>query len=405
MSTHQVEKKIRNDTYNALIFKLAGRKEIYLVGGYIRNAFRGIDSPDRDYIFRGKIIDFVKQIQKLTNGTIVEFKKKQTIRLILSNHYTFDFSQLKGQLKRNLSKRDFTLNSMAWSPETGIIDFENGISDLCDGIVRCISFKNMIDDPVRMMRAYRFAAEINGKVDDSTRETIKRYHKRIITATSERITLELFHLLNTNNSSRELMNALNDKILPLVLSCSEKTLFSNIKAIHELENELLYHIPDYIKAKLQTLFSQNLTFKGLLCLETLQLNNQGQRIMSTLTLSKKIRKRLSAVSAGIQKLMKLKEIERHHLFKLFQISGDAASDIIILSGKLNYLRDLEIYRKITEKNIISANALTDTFGIKSGPQIGKMIQLLKEAQFLGFVKSRKDAIDFINKNLMENNLT
>ncbi len=389
------EEKIRQDTYNTVVFGKGQDTELYLVGGYIRDVFRGIESHDRDYIIRGEMLPFVKSIQKIIGGTIVVFRMKNTIRLALKNGYTFDFSELPETLEKDLSKRDFTMNALAWSPDKGLIDLYDGIRDIEKRLVCCISQGNMIDDPLRMLRAYRFSAELNGTVNSRTRQIIKRHHMKILAASNERITLEMFHLLNAQQSSTYVKMAFEDELLNDLISLSIKKIARNIKALDNFENRILHLLPQQIKVRLHNIFAQNLTYKGLLCLHILLQDFSEKQILTHLTMSKRIINRIKAVSDSRRILKDLRKITSGKLFEFFKKSGDAALDICIVSNRLDLLRDLSKFKKICGKGLLTAKEVTRISGVISGIDLGKMLLLIKKAQFEGRLKSRREAIYFI----------
>jgi tRNA nucleotidyltransferase (CCA-adding enzyme) len=389
------EKKIRQDAFNTVIFGKGHNRELYLVGGYIRDAFRGIESRDRDYVLRGGILPFVRSIQNVIGGSIVVFKMKNTIRLALNNRHTFDFSQIQNKIEDDLSKRDFTINALAWSPVKGLIDLYDGISDLEKSVISCISQRNMIDDPLRMLRAYRFSAELNGTIDSTTRQIIKRHHKRILAVSNERITLEMFHLLNAQQSSNCIKMAFEDGLLIDLIFSSINELENNIKALDNFENRILHLLSKKIKVRLHDIFAQNLTYKGLLCLHILLKDSDQEKMPSRLTMSKRIISRIKAVSNGIRRLTNLRKITSHSLFEIFRNSGEAAVDICIVSNKLNLLRDLSRFRRVWKKGLLTSEEAINLSEIKTGIDVGRMLLLLKMAEFGGRLKSRREAIAYI----------
>jgi tRNA nucleotidyltransferase/poly(A) polymerase len=384
---------IRKDKYNAIFFN-DRRREVYLVGGYLRDAIRGVHSHDRDYIVRGNVMSFVRDRQKVTGGRIIVFEPKNTIRLALRNGSSFDFSRFQGSLEDNLSKRDFTMNALAWSPGIGLIDMFGGIIDLQKRLVKCVSQNNMLDDPLRMLRAYRFSAELNGTIDSETRQTIKKNCMRILSSSSERITLEMFHLLNTAHAARHLELALEDGLLNVLISCNNNKLQVNIKAIHLFEKRILHLLNPFIKVQLQEIFSQNLTRKGMLSLYIL-LRDCFDVIRNHLTPSNKIIQRLHVLSEGMNAMGRIRKVPIHRLFWIFRNAQDASVDILILKNKLDLLDELERFRAIWRRGLLSSEQIMKISGIKSGADLGKMIIAFKKAQFERRLTTKKEAILFI----------
>ncbi|MDH5201810.1 MAG: hypothetical protein OEZ31_03025 [Nitrospirota bacterium] len=315
------------------------------------------------------------------------------IRIALEGGATLDFSKPMGALEKDLSKRDFTINAIAWSPETGIVDPYNGVKDIRQRKIRSLSDKNLISDPLRMLRAYRFAAELNGYIEKGTRKSMKTLHKKIKRASSERITLELFNLLNLKHSAKYLKMALIDGILYDILSISYNQLETNVKEISRFET-INKNNSLKIKVLLKKIFSQNLVYKGLICLELLLLNNGAYFLKehSKIRMSNRIKKRIELAHKGSRQF---KEKGKEKLFDVFLASKEASIDVLIISGNVDLIKEYERYKRTWKRGILSSEEVIKVTGVRSGPQIGIMITEIKRAQFEGKVKTKKDAIRLI----------
>ena len=398
-SSYQLKHKILADRYNSIIFKKGRGKDIYLVGGYIRDILRGVRSPDRDYIVRGDLIPFVEAIRDMIGGTIVTFKNTNMVRIVLKNGLTFDFSTSAGTLEEDLSKRDFTINAIAWSPEREMIDTYNGLEDIKNKKIRSVFEKNLISDPLRMVRAYRFAAELNGSIAKSTRNTIKMYHSKVKAVSSERITLELFNLLNSDHSSKYLKMALSDNLLRSILLISNNMLERNIKGISLLEKGTISALSSTIKVILNKIVSQNLTYKGLLCLELLLQNRFAiPQWNPNIKVSNVIRKRLELAQKGIKVLKDRRCKVKDELFDIFMRLKEAVKDVLIITNRLDLFKDYKRFQRIWKKGFLSSEAIITISGIETGPALGIIITELKKAQFYGRIPSKISAVNFI-KNI------
>ncbi|MEW6067463.1 MAG: hypothetical protein AB1610_04140 [Nitrospirota bacterium] len=393
---HKLKSKILTDPYNFIIFRERKGREVYLVGGYIRDILRGIHSRDRDYVINGDIQPFVDEINEIIKGSIVRFKKGDMLRIVTNDGFTLDFSRLIDSLEKDLSKRDFTINAIAWSPEKGGIDLFKSIKDIKKKKVRSIHKKNLVSDPLRMLRAYRFAAELNGSIETRTRELIKMLHNNIKIVSPERITLEIFNLLNSKQSSKYLKMAFSDNILSEIFHISSNKLSRNIKEISSLENITLSKLPQKFKVMLHKIFSQNLTYKGLLCLELLLQHGSAEELSwHKIKMSTSIRKRIELVHKSIKAKLKL----NNKVFDIFKDSKEASFDILILADRLELLKDYMRFKKIWKKGLLSSSEISRLSNLKEGPLLGKLITELKRAQFEGRLKSKKSAVDFIKKYL------
>jgi tRNA nucleotidyltransferase/poly(A) polymerase len=384
-SAQKLRNRILKDRYNSIIFEKSRDLGVYLVGGYVRDALRGLSSKDRDYIIANDIENFVDKIREVINGTIVAFKKGEIIRLSLKDSVTFDFSKPAGSIEEDLLKRDFSINAIAWSPFTGIIDPSKGLEDIKKRNIRSLSDENLISDPLRMLRAYRFASELNGKIQEGTRKSIKMFHKRIKKTSPERITLELFHLLNSGNPAKYLNMALSDGLLTTILSIPEMTLGQNIKAISRLDAKL-QKLPRKVETQLEKLFSQNLTYKGLLRLEVLLWRDRPfiADLFPEIKLSNNIIKRIALTYKGM-KIFKKED----RLFDVFVISRESTIDVLILKGRFDLFKEYERFKKIWKKGLLSSLEISQIAKIK-GQGLGEAIIHLKRAQYEGKIKSKND---------------
>jgi len=390
LSGKKLKEKILRDRYNSIIFKKSRGRGVYLVGGYIRDILRGKISKDRDFIVADDIKSFTHEIRKFIGGTLIEFKKGETTRLVLKDGVTLDFSRPMGTLEEDLSKRDFTINAIAWSPDSGIIDPYKGIEDIKRRRISSLSEKNFKADPLRMLRAYRFAAELNGSIEDKTRRSIKTLYNKIKKASPERITFELFNLLNSENPARYLNMALNDRVLRYILSINIRALERNIKAIYRFKRQLKEHTKE-VKVLLEEIFSQNITYKGLLLLELLLKRNglfEPYRI-PLIRISRNIAKRIMLTHKG------MKEFKGGKLFDFFMKSKGAAMDIIILKDRMDLIKEYIRFKNIWKKGMISSLEVARIGKIKAGPRLGKVIAELKKAEFEREIKSEEEAIRLI----------
>lgn len=100
-------------------------------------------------------------------------------------------------LTEDLRRRDFTINAMAYSEEAGLVDEFDGLSDLENGIVRCVGDPDarFDEDALRILRALRFAAQLDFKIDGATEQAIRRHVENLGKVSKERIQTELSKLL------------------------------------------------------------------------------------------------------------------------------------------------------------------------------------------------------------------
>ena len=187
--------------------------DTYVVGGYVRDQLIGRKSKDIDFVCVGSGIELARKVASLLAPNLkVNFFKTYGTAQFVWEGWELEFVGARkesyrkdsrnplieeGSLTDDQNRRDFTINALAASVNVDdfgkIIDPFNGIEDLKNGIIQTplnpdITFS---DDPLRMMRAIRFASQLNFTIAEPTLKAIERNKERIGIITQERITTEL----------------------------------------------------------------------------------------------------------------------------------------------------------------------------------------------------------------------
>lgn len=368
-----------------LISKVFGDDaEVYLVGGYLRDILRGIRSKDMDFVVIGDARELVRKIFSQTGVSIVEFRKADLIRVVIGD-MTLDFSDFKGRIEDDLSRRDFTMNAIAWSGREGLIDPLNGVADIEKRSIGAIAEKNFIDDPLRLLRAYRFAGELGWKIKAGTRGIIKKLKDLIRLSASERITLEFFKLMDSQNHLKALKLVFKDGLLQEILSYSNSYLSYNIEALSRLES-FIKNLPEGQCIVFNKPFSQGLSYLGLIRMEQLLYGSDLDK--DKLMLSNAILKRVEATTRLLRDYSENKNVDRSRMFDMLSKAGDAFVDFAILTRRRRFVR--EAVRFSGMKPVITAEEIIKITHA-SGPKIGELINEMKKLQFLGKIKTKKDA--------------
>ena len=194
----------------------------YVVGGYVRDIFLKRDSKDVDFVTIGSGITLAEAVaNRLDRAYINVFKNFGTAQ-IKTDEWEFEFVGARkesydrnsrkpkvedGSFEDDIFRRDFTINTLAISLQRDsfgeLIDTFNGLEDLQNGIIKTpldpkITFS---DDPLRMMRAVRFATQLSFRIEDKTFAALKSEAKRLTIISQERITDELQKIIATPKPS------------------------------------------------------------------------------------------------------------------------------------------------------------------------------------------------------------
>ena len=176
-----------------LIYELAEGSPIYLVGGFVRDYFLGVESRDLDFVVFGDSQNLAKVFARKIKGAFVVLDEAEQSFRVVKDDISFDFTKNRAEtLKEDLKARDFTINALAMElNNTEIIDEIGGVADLNAKIVRAISEQAFLDDPLRLLRAFRIAAKYKFTIDPETLKLIKKHANLIVKPSEERIHDEL----------------------------------------------------------------------------------------------------------------------------------------------------------------------------------------------------------------------
>ncbi len=186
-----------------------GGTEIYLVGGYIRDLLLKKDCYDKDYAVVGEsAIELAHKVaDKLESYFIVLDEELDIARVILRDKKnTLDFAKCtKNNINDDLNRRDYTVNSLALKigdHQAELIDPFNGLEDINKKTIRTVSEFNLKDDPLRILRGFRIASQLDFDIDESTIELLEKHKSLIHEVANERIHIELIKLFQAKKSVR-----------------------------------------------------------------------------------------------------------------------------------------------------------------------------------------------------------
>jgi tRNA nucleotidyltransferase (CCA-adding enzyme) len=382
----ELQKKIRSDSLVRAVF----RKVSYavLVGGYLRDVISG-DRKCNDYDFAVKrgMHNSVSLLQGELGGTVVDLGKKEGIvRLALKGGRHLDFSRMQGPLPDDLARRDFTVNALGWTWKDGLIDPCNGARDIREGTIRAVSEKNLVDDPLRLLRAYRFMAEKGWKIEPLTRDMVCRHAKLIRKVAAERVTCEMFLIIHAPWAGRALEQCNEDSLLSQLIPLKNNELHENIKAFSEIRRQV-EKLPQRIRLKQ---FPQELTQEGLFMMERLALGADPSKWR--LSFSRHVETRLQKTSELFHGFMGISKLDPGEMFGLFSMAGDSALDLLVLTGNVDMYPELKRFDRIQARQLLNAEELMEALGLKQGPEVGRALKKLKRMQFQNIVKNKRQAI-------------
>ncbi|MCX8040993.1 MAG: HD domain-containing protein [Thermodesulfobacteriaceae bacterium] len=210
--------------------KFKNRKDFFLVGGAVRDLILNKKINDLDLIVREGLEALVFFARSFLNFYLVSLAPEWGIYRLTKDKFSIDFTDFKGKtLEEDLRARDFTFNAMA-IPVKGlfegkffIIDPFSGLKDLKERRIKILGERNLLEDPLRILRGYRFFAQNLGNIERETRNLFKKHKKRINLCASERILTELSYLLLSSKTYQTFLlmdeDGILEEIFPELSSC------------------------------------------------------------------------------------------------------------------------------------------------------------------------------------------
>ena len=189
----------------------------YMVGGAVRDALLGRRRGylDLDFVLLADAVKTARKIASRYKAGFVLLDAQRQIARVVFEQATVDIAQAEGSnLEIDLQRRDYTMNAIAYNPLTSeLIDPLNGYADLQQGVIRMVSPKNLQDDPLRLLRAYRQAAQLSFTLESDTQSAIRQLAPLLGQVSAERVQAEFAYLLNTCEGTPWIIAAVEDGLL------------------------------------------------------------------------------------------------------------------------------------------------------------------------------------------------
>lgn len=449
----KIIKKVKSDKIIELVINYAQKNfpnaQIYLVGGTIRDFYFGVENFDKDIVVvNADAKKFAKSLADALDATFVPLDEEFKIyRLVLQDKTNFiDIAAPVGKnIEEDINRRDLTINALAVNLKTfEIIDIVGGLNDLKTKKIRHISEKNFIDDPLRLLRIYRFQSVLGFGLDDELKKIVKKHRSKIKKPAIERVSYELLKLFSGSYCEKALFDmnksGLLEEIFPIIKDV--KTVPSNPHhhlALFEHSVEVVKQISEVYEISSQEVKNHlnTIDFGGVSRLAHLKLAGLLHDIgkPSTWTIEQDSGKHRfikhddigSKMAADVLKKMKfskkqidyIQKMVKYHIYpshvvatpdindkiymRLIRKMGNDVIDIVVLAmaDRLS-ARGVEITNEIVEKNLNNLQALLGFYlNIKdalkplpkllSGEEIMQILKLSPSKELGNIIKSLQEA--------------
>ena len=237
--------------------------EAFIVGGCVRDSLLGDEPKDYDITTNAlptqveQLFSDLKVVETgIRHGTVTVIINKEPYEITTyrtdvkySDHRHPDEVRYALTLGEDLSRRDFTVNAMAYNEENGLIDSFNGVNDLNEGIIRCVGDPDtrFNEDALRILRCIRFASRYGFRIEKNTESALFRNRELLRYVSVERIATEFNEIITSNKANEYLsryriifetvMPQLEDLDFSLVGKVNRR-LYMRISALFVLDDSL-----------------------------------------------------------------------------------------------------------------------------------------------------------------------
>ena len=360
----EIERSIKFHNWTSILSFLP--KGSYLVGGYIRDIILGrvTEEIDVDIVVPVNAIEIGKEISdNIESKFIILDKKREVVRIIL-NHICIDIAnQVSSTIKGDLRSRDFSINSIAFLfDKKCLFDPLNGLRDLEISLLRTHSEVNLLNDPLRILRCFRFVSELNFRIDPNLISFIKTNKEKLYLVTKERINYEIQKIVNGANALDAVILTKKLNIFGADNLC-EDSFFLDLNKINYAE------LNQEEKEKFLPLFfiSQIL---DVVSLEKLKFSK------AEISKTKLMRKwHFFLEKKDIAELNELDRFELHQELEMFLPSFIFYLPQNLRIDWLNRWRDKDD-KLFHPSNLVNGDLIKKNFNMKDGPILGKLLKFL-----------------------------
>lgn len=439
----KIKNAIENDAFLNRIKNAFKDAEAFLVGGYIRDlALFSTVSPDKDIVLFNCDTEAVsREVADKIGGAFVELDGENKIyRVVLGENYADIAQGLNNSVDDDIQRRDFTINSIFYDLKNGeFIDNSGGFADLEKRVIKTCDLKNLEEDPLRMLRAFRFQAALGFEVDTEILKHIQKNGKTLDTVAKERINQEILKMFEGKFLPETLLNMYDAGFLEIV--------FPFIQNIKKIPPNTHHHL-DLVHHSIETV-KQIRSRKALLRLAafyhdigkplcwTIEPDTGRHRFIGHDEKGEKlVKEELSELKFSKKQIEYIAKLVKNHIYPSSLMStpegasnkamarfirkihpdvedlielaradrlsarGEAVSEDMVENNLKNLEKLLGYYNSIKESlkelpKLLDGREIMEILQIQATPKLGAIINELKEAQIAGTVKTKEEAVSFI----------
>ena len=391
-------------------------KPVYVVGGAVRDELMGRSRAelDLDLVIPVGAVAAARQLAKDYQAGFVLLDAERQIARVVFPGLTVDIAQQDGEsIVDDLGRRDYRLNAIAYDIQKEmLIDPLNGCQDIQERVIRMVSNTNLIDDPLRLLRAYRQGAQLNFTIDPGTRQSIRSHAHLATTVAGERVLAELRYLLQTPNSSEWLAAIVEDGLLTGWLGAAvRQDLVGRLGALDRSIATIQDHYPliatELDRPLRETIAISRTGMSKLTALLSSELPIATAQMLR-LTFSSMEIQVITTVINHLPQLVR-GEMSLAEQYFWFQAVGQNVPLLLALAiadgVKIEDLQGLiQCYLDPTNQvahptPLVNGHDLIQALEIPPSPQIGRLLTEIQLARIEGKIVTAVDAIEFAKRSI------
>ncbi len=467
----------------------------YIVGGFVRDTLLGRRTANIDLVIAADALKAAPALANALKGSSFPLDEENGMARVViddteaagdAGQWEIDLATLQDSLEEDLARRDFTINAMAVdikavkstiAPEA-VIDPLGGLADLKKQSIRIVSPSALPQDPLRLMRAVRLAAELGFTLTPQTKAQVREHYRLISTVASERVREELLRILAAPEEAGGAAYLDSLGLLTTVIPELEQSrgitqpkehhwdvLKHSLKVVaavdfllqrgrwgHGPDEEILATVPwsDTLTEHFQSKVSPGSTRRVLTKLaallhdiakpQTKALDHTGRMrflghdmegAVTAAAVLERLRfstKEIKAVETMVRYHMRPTQMShealptRRAIYRYFRDTGESGVDTLFLNladhlatrgptldlahwREHTNMVDYVLTRRFAEESVIaptkliSGHDLIKAFGLKPGPELGRILEAVREAQADGSVTNKGQALSYAEQML------
>lgn len=428
INTLTLQELSRDSTMRALdTFAKAQGVRLYLVGGSVRDLLLERQTTDFDFALPSDAIHFAKAFAANVRATCITLEEDPpTARVIIKkddpshdSQLTMDFAQFRAKsLTDDLRLRDLTINAMAVVFENldsptdrahkldlcSVIDPCGGMKDLKAGLLQFPSERVILEDPVRLLRIYRFAAQLAFEISQKAVALVQKHQRLLPSVAAERCRDELMKILDVKKSRPYLQQMDASGLLTHVFpNVSQGSIpWRLLEKFEEIPSPLRAYAEE-INSYLQEELGNGVSRCSLIKLSLLLGDNPGD-VGKHLRLSRKATQFIKGIISKYEQFFK--DVDTQLTRKqIICFLRDAAYDwwAVLLYTAAAHSINSEVLKQIADTyykhvlpiqergRLITGGDLIQMFDLKEGKRIGNLLEQIEERQFNGEIRTREEA--------------